>query len=81
MDDLPESKSMKHDDALAELAERYFKGHGPAILVDFVWWSGLLVTEARKGLDRIKSQLRKEIIDNKTYWIQIQQTRIIYIQK
>jgi hypothetical protein len=35
------------DEALAELARRYFTGHGPATLPDFVWWSGLTTSEAR----------------------------------
>jgi len=41
------------DEALAELALRYFTGHGPATLQDFVWWSGLKVSYARAGGSRI----------------------------
>jgi hypothetical protein len=39
------------DDALGELATRYFASHGPATLTDFVWWSGLKVSEARRAVD------------------------------
>lgn len=56
-------------DGLEELARRYFNSHGPATLKDFVWWSGLLVKDARTGLDAIKSQLKQEIINGQTYWL------------
>jgi hypothetical protein len=37
------------DDALAELARRYFTSHGPATLQDFIWWSGLSAEDGRKA--------------------------------
>ena len=48
---IPDSKLLKGDEALAELTKRYFTGHGPASIQDFVWWSGLTVIEAKKGLE------------------------------
>src|SRR6266571_3866 len=53
----PQARTLDHDEALAEFARRYFTGHGPATLQDFVWWSGLSVADARAGLDMVKSQL------------------------
>ena len=50
------------EEGLKELARRYFNSHGPATLKDFVWWSGLLVKDARTGLDAIKSQLKKSLM-------------------
>src|SRR5688572_10872776 len=47
----PQARQLTRDEALAELARRYFSGHGPATLADFVWWSGLTVTDARSGLE------------------------------
>ena len=38
---LPSGKSLSREEALAELAHRYFTGHGPATIQDFIWWSGL----------------------------------------
>lgn len=67
MDDLPSSQ-LNHDEALKEISKRYFNSHGPATLKDFVWWSGLRVKDATKGLTSIKSQLYKFEIANKTYW-------------
>lgn len=69
MDELPRSRTMEREDALAELAKRYFKGHGPATLKDFVWWSGLLVKDAKAALEIIKHELEKEILNGKTYWL------------
>ncbi len=68
MDELPKTKILKRDKALAELARRYFTSHGPATLQDFVWWSGLLSKDAKAGLEAVESSLVSEIIDNKTYW-------------
>jgi hypothetical protein len=64
----PQSKSLERDEALAELAKRYFRSHGPATLQDFVWWSGLTINDARKGIEFIKSQLVCETIDGQSYW-------------
>ena len=62
------SKTMNRQEALAELARRYFISRGPATLQDFTWWSGLPVAEARAGLDSIQSQFTHEAIDEQVYW-------------
>jgi len=66
---VPGSRDMKRDEALAELARRYFGSHGPATLQDFVWWSGLTVADAKAGLEMAKTQLHQETIDGQTYWL------------
>lgn len=66
---LPATNSLLRDEALAELARRYFTGHSPASLKDFVWWTGLSPAEAQAGLDAVRSQLARETIDGETYWI------------
>ncbi len=63
-----EAKTLKRDEALAELSQRYFRSHGPATLQDFVWWSGLTMSDARQGIELIKSQLACETVDDQTYW-------------
>ena len=45
----PNARTLPRDEALAELARRYFASHGPATLRDFVWWSGLTVKDAATG--------------------------------
>lgn len=54
--------------ALAELARRYFQTRGPATVDDFVWWSGLSVSDARAGLEAIRSTLASDVLDGRTYW-------------
>ena len=65
---LPAGKKLERSAALAELAHRYFRSHGPAMLPDFAWWSGLAVTDARAGLEMAKPELDCHIIDGRTYW-------------
>lgn len=64
----PQARPFERDEALAELSRRYFTGHGPATLQDFVWWSGLTMADARAGLAMVKSQFVQEEIDGQTYW-------------
>jgi len=59
---------LDHDRALAELTRRYFTGHGPATINDFVWWSGLTAADAKAGLEMVSPQLAHEVIDDQTYW-------------
>lgn len=66
---VPNAKTMARDEALAELATRYFTSHGPATLKDFVWWSGLTVLDAKAGIEMAKSRLTQEIIDGQSYWL------------
>jgi hypothetical protein len=66
---LPPTRMMRRDEALAELALRYFRSHGPATLQDFVWWSSLTVAEARAGLEGARSQLIQETVGDMTYWL------------
>jgi hypothetical protein len=65
---VPIKNTLTKDEALSLLAKKYFTSHGPATLPDFVWWSGLSVTNARKALEMNKSELLSETIDNETYW-------------
>ena len=54
---VPKATRLDRDEALAELARRYFTSHGPATLQDFTWWSGLPVADARRGVEaaRVKA--------------------------
>ncbi|HEV7242904.1 MAG TPA: winged helix DNA-binding domain-containing protein [Thermoanaerobaculia bacterium] len=47
---LPAWKPKPRDEALAELARRYFAGHGPATAEDFMWWTGLTKKEANEAI-------------------------------
>src|SRR5688572_14982534 len=45
------STALKGDDALHELARRYFTSRERATAADFAWWSGLTLTEAKRGAE------------------------------
>lgn len=64
---LPVTRLMTREEALAELARRYFTSRGPATLQDFAWWSGLPVAEARAGLEAIRGQLLQEMVEGQAY--------------
>jgi len=55
---------LNNEEAIVKLARRYFPSRGPATVQDFAWWAGLTLTEARKGLDAVKSEL---VFENE-YW-------------
>ena len=49
----PASKSVARDDAVVELARRFFASRWPATAQDFAKWSGLTVADGRTGLEAI----------------------------
>src|SRR5206468_11757907 len=36
---------------------------------DLAWWSGLTVTEVKKGFEMVSTHFNKEVIHDQTYWI------------
>lgn len=66
---VPLTPALVRDEALGLLAKRYFMSHGPATLADFAWWSGLKTTDARAGLDMVKSHFISEKINEQVYWL------------
>jgi hypothetical protein len=64
----PKAKTMAREKALSELTTRFFTSHGPALLKDFSWWSGLTMKDVRMGVELAGPHLTSEVIDQKTYW-------------
>ncbi|WP_074107605.1 winged helix DNA-binding domain-containing protein [Paenibacillus helianthi] len=62
------SRELSFEESLSELALRYFTAHGPATVQDFAWWAGLTLTEARAGLDAVKSKLETGVFSGTEYW-------------
>jgi hypothetical protein len=54
---VPRPRRLAREEALAELARRFFISRGPATLADFVWWSGLKLADARAGLALVAPHL------------------------
>ncbi len=65
----PNALVLEREEALAELARRYFTSRGPATLKDYIWWSGLSGANAKAGLEMIKPELVEEVVDGQSYWL------------
>lgn len=65
---VPKKHLFSKEEALALLARKYFSSHGPATLADFVWWSGLRISDARKAIEINQSTLLSAEIDQENYW-------------
>lgn len=46
---VPDPVALTGQDALRELSARYFRSRGPAAVKDLAWWTGLTVTDAKRG--------------------------------
>lgn len=55
-------------EALAEVALRYFTGHGPATERDLAYWATLTLTDVRAGLQQVRDQLDSFQHDGRTFW-------------
>ncbi|MCU0497502.1 MAG: winged helix DNA-binding domain-containing protein [Anaerolineae bacterium] len=62
-------RQIDRNDALVELARRYFTSHAPATVQDFVWWTGLTMTDAKAALEGAKPHMVSTLYDGKTYWL------------
>jgi hypothetical protein len=65
---VPDSSKLTREEALALLTSRYFTSHGPATVKDFMWWSGLTLSDVKKGLEIVKGDFISEKIEQQTYW-------------
>jgi hypothetical protein len=63
---VPKAPMLSRDEAVGELALRFFQSHGPATLRDFAWWSGLTMADGRRGLGIVRG--RQHEADGLTYW-------------
>ena len=45
-----QTAKMDRDEALMHFTRKYFQSRQPATLEDFVWWSGLNISDCRKGI-------------------------------
>ncbi|WP_394555002.1 winged helix DNA-binding domain-containing protein [Agromyces sp. MMS24-JH15] len=67
-DRVPEPRRLDRDEALAELAQRYFASHGPATERDLAYWATLTLTDVRRGLATASASLASFEHDGRTFW-------------
>lgn len=65
---LPRARRLPRDEALPELARRYFAAHGPATLRDLAWWSGMTLADARLATEMAGGLVEKEVLAGQPYW-------------
>ena len=65
---VPRAQVLDRDEALYQLAKRYFSTRGPATADDFAWWSGLTKADSRRAAEAAAPELEHEIIDGRSYW-------------
>lgn len=70
-DERASAKTMGREEALAELTKRFFSSRGPATIHDFAWWSGLSISDARKGIEMVKKKFKRENIEGKEYFFRV----------
>lgn len=65
----PRAAPIDRDEALLELTRRYFATRGPATARDFAWWSGLAMTDVKRGLELAKPDLEQTTLGEQTAWL------------
>ncbi|HEX8386636.1 MAG TPA: crosslink repair DNA glycosylase YcaQ family protein, partial [Rubricoccaceae bacterium] len=66
---VPAAPAVPRDEAVARLALRYVRSHGPATVHDLAWWSGLTVGDARAGIEAARADLVSETVGRAAYWL------------
>ncbi len=67
-DRVPSPRRLGRDESLAELALRYFSGHGPATVQDLAYWATLPLGEVRAGLAQVSDRLESFDHEGRTFW-------------
>jgi hypothetical protein len=66
---LPATPPRDRDEALGELALRFFTGHGPATVKDLVRWAGVRVRDVTAGLAIAAPHLERLDVDGTAHWM------------
>ncbi len=61
-------RRLDRTEALAELALRYFTGHGPATEYDLAYWATLPLGDVRAGLAKVSDRLESFERDGRRFW-------------
>lgn len=67
----PGGRAVPRDEALLELARRYWGTRSPATPHDFAWWSGLSVADAKRAIAIAGGELRPVRIGDRPYWTHV----------
>lgn len=65
---VPKAAEKTMDEALGELAKRYFTSRGPASLSDFTMWGGLTMAQAKKAISIVAADFHRKTINARDHW-------------
>ena len=68
-DKLPVRKTIDRDEALMSFTRKYFRHSQPATLEDFVWWSGLNISDCRRGIGLLGDWLHTECWHGRDFYL------------
>jgi len=68
-DKVRSSVKMERDEALAHFTRKYFQSRQPATLEDFVWWSGLNVSDCRRGIELLGHTIHEEKWQGREFYL------------
>ena len=68
-DKIKSSAKMDRDEALAYFTHKYFQSRQPATLEDFVWWSGLNISDCRRGIALLGNSIHIERWKGREYYL------------
>lgn len=66
---VPRPRRLDREAALAELALRYFRSHGPATVKDLMRWSGLVAADVRAGIALSRDRLDSVTDGDQQYFL------------
>ena len=64
----PDARTLTRDEALCELALRYFTSRGPATAKDLRFWSSLALADIHRGIEIAGARLEHQVIDGLSFW-------------
>ena len=65
----PRPVHIDRDEALNRFTRKYFQSHQPATLEDFVWWSGLNISDCRRGIESLGNQIHVESYKGRDFYL------------
>ena len=61
--------TIDRDETLMHFTRKYFQSRQPATLEDYVWWSGLNVSDCRKGIALLGDTIHKETWKGREFYL------------
>lgn len=57
------------DESLMRFTRKYFQSRQPATLEDFAWWSGLTVSDCKRGIELLGDSIHKETWQGRDFYL------------